>query len=103
MPIAEAPRVIFMAPMGEPNADSDEGLVVAIGPGDSVAFQLAVSDTRLRGYTEERPPTITMQAAAAVELSREILRQLRPDLAATLRTAERGRLRAVNDADPVGA
>jgi len=99
----EAPRVIFMAPLGEANADSDEGLIVAVGPGSAVSVQFAVSTTRLRSYTEERPPTITMPGEAAVELSKELLRQLAPSLAAGLRSAERGRLRAVNGDDPVPA
>jgi len=99
----EVPRVIATFPLTEPGATEGEAFVVAVGPGDAVTFQLAITDTRLRAFSEDRPPSVTVEAAAAVELSREILRQLRPDLAATLRTAERGRLRAVNDADPVPA
>lgn len=93
----EVPRVIVALPLAEQGASEGEAFVVAVGPGDAVTFQLAVTDTRLRSYTEERPPSVTMPASAAVELSREILRQLRPDLAASMRSAERGRLRVAGD------
>lgn len=93
----EVPRVIVALPLTEPGATEGEAFVVAVGPGDAVTFQLAITDTRLRAFSEARPPTVTMPAAAAVELSREILRQLRPDLAGSMRSAERGRLRVAGD------
>ena len=71
--------------------------VVAIAPGDRVVFQLAVTDTRMRGFSEAHPPTVSVEAAGAVELSREIIRQLAPALAAHLRSAERGRLCVAGD------
>lgn len=90
--VHEVPRVVFAAIA----QDDDEGLVVAIAPGDRVVFQIATTDARLREWSAEHPPTVTTNADAAVELCRELLRQLRPDLAKALRSGERGRLRAVD-------
>ena len=93
----EVPRVIVALPLTEQGAAEGEAFVVAVGPGDAVTFQLAISTTRLRGFSEDRPPSVTVEAAAAVELSREIIRQLRPDLAASVRSDERTRLRVAGD------
>lgn len=95
------PRVVFSLPC---LASEGEALVVAIDAHDNVIVQFALRDRRLRTYSEDRPPSITMPAAAAVDLAREIFRQLRPDLAAALGAAERRpNLRLVGLDDPGAA
>jgi hypothetical protein len=88
----EVPRLIF-----EADAGAGDGFAVAIAQGGAVIVQLAYSDARLRTYSEQRPPTCTMPAAAAVEMACEILRQLAPD---ALAPASRPTLRLVGSDYP---
>ena len=105
MRMREVPRVLFSLPLSGPDAGSDEGLAVARLPGGAIAVQICVRETRLRGFTEARPPSVTMPADAAIELARCLLRALAPDLAAALVAhARRAALRLVGgDDDPEAA
>jgi hypothetical protein len=88
------PRIVFTLPLGSSDA---EALVVAVTPGGELCLQLCFEDSRLRGYSEQRPPTVTLDAEAAVEMAREILKQLAPDLAEKLSAKGRPELRVVNN------
>jgi hypothetical protein len=100
MTLREVHRVIFEAELDESQAGTTEGFAVAIEPSGAVVFQIALSEARLRSYSEDRPPSCAMAPEAAVELAREILRQLAPgDLA----PARRPVLRIVGSDDPEAA
>jgi hypothetical protein len=88
------PRIVFTAPIGSSDA---EALVVAVTPRGELCLQLCFGESRLRGYSEERPPTVTLDGDAAVALAREILLQLAPELAAKLEAKGRPGLRVVNN------
>jgi hypothetical protein len=91
----EVPRLIFEADAGD-----GESFAVAIAPGGAVIVQLAFSDARLRTYSEARPPSVTLQSDAAIELAREILAQLAPN---ALAPASRATLRLVVGDGPLEA
>lgn len=98
MPIHEVERLIFELPL---NGGADgEGFACAIAPGGEDIVQLAFSESRLRTFSEARPPSCSMPADAAVELARGLLRQLAPDLAAKLDAKGRPALRLVGGDDP---
>ena len=93
----EVPRTIWQADLGE---EPGSGLTVAVGPGGAVVVQLALSEARLRACSESWPPSCSMPPDAAVDLARELLRELRPDLARHLEVAERrAGIRVVNGND----
>jgi hypothetical protein len=103
MSIREVPRLIFELPLDAPDAGDAEGFALAIGPHGAVTVQLAFGDARLRTFSEACPPSCTMPCEAAIEMAREILAQLRPDLAAKLDATERPLLRLVGSEDPEAA
>lgn len=96
----ELPKVIFQLDLADADAREGDGLAVAIEPRGYVLIQFAVAEATLRGFSEDRPPSCRMEPDAAIELAREILKQLDPT---ALAPASRPVLRLVGSDGPEAA